>query len=181
MGSEGLSNLYLLRILNHCKLQRFRGVFSCDTIPRHIARQKHFTIICNLEEAGEPGSHFVAIVGKLDVVIYADPLGGALTAAAAAAAAVDTLKPQLVKFLAAATAARDRELVFEVQAVQHPQSAFCGFHAMLQVLYHDVDDHNLQIVYHRQDLRKNDIIVIKLIKKFICMYMTRGRNASHKK
>ena len=158
MTDQGLTNIFMLSMLQKCRLHRFKGVFSCDTIPKDIVKMKHFTLICNIDREDEPGSHYVAIIGQPHRIIYNDPL------------ALNILNADISEFLETATLYGKRKLELKNRAVQHPLSLFCGFHAMLQVLFYDCDNHHFKIKYSRSDLWKNDIIVIRMIKKFFHLY-----------
>jgi len=181
----GILNTYIDAVLKACPLRRYKGVYSCDNVPGSLAKEEYFNIICNLDKAGEPGSHFVAIIGRPEGVLYFDPLG------------LSNYNEHLQRFLERASAwgsgerpppsqqqqqrRRRRRLFTQGEPIQHPLSPFCGYHCLLMVLYHDRDDHGVVLRGFapttrgcNTELHKNDAVCLRYIDKFIRLY----RNAS---
>jgi hypothetical protein len=158
------TNHYLESVLGRCRLRRFRGVYSCDNIPRHIAEQKYFSIICNWDREGRPGSHFVAIIGRPDRVLYIDPLG------------LDCYNEDINAFLDTAANCKLWKRPIDVQAVpmQDIMSMMCGYHCMLAVLYFDRDNHGIIIDESRSrgGLLMDEAQCKKYIVKLINIYKT---------
>ena len=157
----GVSNHYILETLSKYPLVRFRGVFSCDTIPLEIANQQQFTLICNLDRQTGPGSHYVVIVGLPGRLYYVDPIG------------LDSFNDDINKFLASASkACGDRRIyVLKTPLPQDPSSEFCGLHAMLLVLFFDRDGHGIVLKGGSHTcLKQNDALCILYIVKFLRLY-----------
>lgn len=57
------------------KYPKFKGVFSADKLPRVNTLPKEFGLILNLDNSGEPGSHWVAIHKDTDSIHYYDSFG----------------------------------------------------------------------------------------------------------
>lgn len=145
-GSEddGLSNIYIDRLLNKIGLRRYRGTFSCNNIPSSIAKLPHFSIICNLDKVGEEGSHFVTVVGQPEQILYMDPL------------ALPCTNPSIAKFIEEAQLQGKRSLKEQKRQIQHPLSKYCGFYCMLYTLYYECDKHNIEPEFYQKNLLAND-------------------------
>ena len=179
----GILNTYIDAVLKTCPLSRYKGVYSCDNVPGSLAKDEYFNIICNLDKVGEPGSHFVAIIGRPEGVLYFDPLG------------LSNCNEHLQRFLELASVwgdkrpkqqqqqqqqqqrRRRRRLFTQGEPIQHPLSPFCGYHCLLMVLYHDRDDHGVVLRGFapttrgcNTELHKNDAVCLRYIDKFIRLY-----------
>ena len=71
-GAMGLSNLDIIKLVQHLKIPDFRGVFMRDTVPDK-PREKECGIL-NLNKSSEPGSHWVVFFKDEDKRIYFDYL-----------------------------------------------------------------------------------------------------------
>lgn len=72
---EGITNVEIIDFLEKCKkLKLFKGVFSKNTIPNYISKLCEFSIICNLSNNDEQGTHFITIIYKNKCLLFLDPL-----------------------------------------------------------------------------------------------------------
>jgi hypothetical protein len=149
------SNIYIDKTLHNIGTQRYMGIYSCDTIPQHIAALKHFSIICNLDKFGEHGSHFITIVGQPTRILYIDPLGQPCN------------NQFIAKFLQDAQQQSNRKLEWQTVAIQHPLSTFCGYYCMLMVLYHERRHHGIRLNFNIHNTLLNDRQCIQYINQFI--------------
>jgi hypothetical protein len=156
---EGLSNLYIMSVLKDCRLQHFKGVFSCNNIPDEIAMLRHFSIICNLEKEGELGSHFITIVATPVCLLYIDSLG------------MSCANSHLNQFM---TLTKRRVHSLDL-AMQHPTSPFCGFYAILMVLFYDLKNPPTTVQFHRHDLLTNDQQCISYVQQLIKYHINKKR------
>ena len=73
---RNLSNVEIADFLNSFHLQNFLGIASADTVPVPLLNSKeHFSLIANLDKYGDPGTHFITLIGLPTCVLYIDTLG----------------------------------------------------------------------------------------------------------
>lgn len=149
----GITNLDIDNLLENCNT--FYGTFSCDAIPLTLITKMRFSIICNLSKKSELGTHFVTIIVFKTYALYIDSLGLSCT------------NSDISNFLISL----NRSIFFNSVQFQNVNSIFCGFYAMLYVLYFD-SNKNSQImgkIRFTHDLVKNDIICVKYLNKLFHM------------
>jgi hypothetical protein len=151
-SAKGLSNVYIQKVAGKHARHNFAGTFSCNTIPQTLAERDSFSFVCNLDKAGEAGSHFIAVVADKNTVIYIDPLG------------IPCNNGYLKSFLVRC----NRRIVYNERTIQHPLSSFCGFYALLYVLYFDCSiSHNLQLIFSDTALEDNDGLCVEYLKHLL--------------
>ena len=69
----GIKSQQLQKILEKCIT--FDGIYSSDSIPHHLTKKVHFTIICNLSPSNQIGSHFITIKAYPSYILYIDSIG----------------------------------------------------------------------------------------------------------
>ena len=106
----------------------FMGVYSADQVPyERAARLASFSFIVNLSAAGEPGTHFVAVIGTPTKVEYADSLALPLNF-------IYDLRHGIEDIMAIS----NRRLTLTHRfPIQSASSLFCGLHAMLAIMLAD--------------------------------------------
>lgn len=143
MEAEGITNVYIDSILKSCSY--YRGIYSCDTIPKNLCDIDHFGIVCNLSKEEETGTHFISIIVFPKYVFYIDSLSGTC------------LNPDINKFLASL----QKPVFFNSKTIQSPSSLFCGFFAILFILYFEAY-RNFKLQFD-SELNNNDKICIKYL------------------
>ena len=61
MNQNGISNIYIDHLMDKISYS-FRGTFSADNIPKF--EDRWFSLIINLSNEGQIGSHFIALFIK---------------------------------------------------------------------------------------------------------------------
>jgi hypothetical protein len=95
----------------------FHGVYPADATPniKHILRkQDNISIIFNLSNHDEPGSHYVAVLITRTKIFYFDSYGKKLTN--------KHIKKFLIKF--------NQPIYYHVIPIQHKNSIFCGLYSL---------------------------------------------------
>jgi hypothetical protein len=151
---NGVTNKYIDSILfKHCK--HFCGTFSSDNIPNNLKNVDNFSIVCNLANEREAGTHFVCIISKSDYVLYIDTFG----------------LPCYVNSIREFLHALGKPIFFNDKAVQAVYSNFCGFFCILFVLHFDESKHGRRKIIFSQNLFENDAVCIREIKNILsCFY-----------
>ena len=67
MNLNGISNIYIDQLMNEIRWS-FRGTFSANNIPK--SEDKYFSLIVNLFNEGEIGTHFIAIFITESKILY---------------------------------------------------------------------------------------------------------------
>jgi hypothetical protein len=116
----GITNIYIDKLLTPLCAD-FEGTFSADTIPQHLSRKDRFSLIANLSEEKEAGTHFITIVGRPNFMLYIDSIGLPCT------------NIHIRNFLKSCK----RKLLYNTVVIQHPNNDFCGYFAILYVLLND--------------------------------------------
>lgn len=142
---EGLSNHYITSILEPACID-FRGVFSANTIPVQLLKCETYALVCNLSNAGERGTHFVAIIVKRNRVLYLDSLG------------LPCVVPQISGFLKRL----NKPVFYNSQQIQHSSSKFCGFYCILFVLYF-CKPTTTPLLFETEELLLNDATCVEKI------------------
>lgn len=148
---SGISNTFIETFLAN-KVTNFDGVFSADNIPKTIASKTYFIIICNQENEGEEGTHFVTIIGFPDYAIYLDSFG------------LPCKILRINQFLNSL----DRPIYYNDRQIQSHLSNFCGFYCIMYTLYFDKKingDKVENIFFDSVNLMNNDNSCLNEIKK----------------
>lgn len=152
---NGLTNKYVEDLCNlffKKNRETFLGVFPSDVIPK--TRKKEFAIIFNLSKHDEPGSHFIAIVKKIDKILYFDSLGKKCS--------VQTIKSFIQKF--------KLPVIFNTKQIQHNLSNFCGyfcFHFLYHCFYLKQSLPSYVKLFPFKELKQNDNLLLSFILNFI--------------
>jgi hypothetical protein len=133
----------------------FCGTYSCNNIPKDIAKLSIFSIICNIDKVGEIGSHFITIIGRSKRIMYIDPLAYPCT------------NKYIAKFLKKAQQYNNRKLEIQNVPIQHPISTYCGYFCMVFVLFFEKDNHGIKLKFNKHKLLLNDIKCIKYLVQFL--------------
>jgi hypothetical protein len=145
----GITNKYIESILLEQCSDNFKGVFSSDNVPHHLAATNQFSIICNLSKENEKGSHFISIIAFEDYVFYIDSFG------------LPCYESSLKKFLSKTS----RPIFFNTVQIQDFSSNFCGFYCMLFVLYFNA--RVKKKMTFSNNLSLNDSICVNYIKTLV--------------
>jgi hypothetical protein len=119
----GLTSEYINTFLEKLNIEYFSGVYACNNIPKYLITEKNFSIICNLDKDTEPGSHFITIICSPNAIIYIDSLGKLCS------------NKYIKQFLEGVSKKQNIRIINVVEKVQDTSSVFCGFFAILYVLY----------------------------------------------
>lgn len=146
----GLSNSYINNFLIKCNLTHFHGVFSADNIPKKFRNKVNASFICNLANSNISYGHFVTISMNKNLIFYCDPFGLPCT------------NINISNFLTSC----NRQIVYNNDKIQAPESHFCGFFCILFVLLYHYPE-NINKISFSKKLIKNDAKCIKYICKII--------------
>ena len=158
MGSnEGLSNRFLNRFLKSMKCKKFKGVFAVDRCPKPEKLPKTFSLIVNLSQAHQPGSHFVALyVDEGDYLWYFDSF----------ALPAPVYNRHLMLFLAKWI--RKNRLIHVMKwRIQSYESLFCGWFAASFCLFAEFKTSPAKFgsFFESKNLLQNEAIVQYLVKR----------------
>ena len=149
---RGVTNHFLSFILDkYFVVQDFKGVFSSNNVDCKIASLPKFSIICNLSEYGEYGSHFVTIIAFKDFLFYIDPLG------------IPCFVQSLCEFLKLC----NRKIFYNTKPIQNINDSYCGLYCLLFVLYYDSRCKYSGKLTFYSETEKNAKKCISMIKKLI--------------
>ena len=134
-------------VLKDCKTASVvTGIYAIDTLPVQV---KHpAALIVNLSPSASGGSHWVVIfIDKNRRGFYFDSLGRKVP------------KP-IMKFL------RRNCIYFKMNRTQyqHDDSILCGLFCII-FIYFKVRNQNILKSFNTKDLKKNDLLVLKLVRK----------------
>lgn len=163
-GGGGMSNHDIEALLRPL-CSNFQGVFSADTIPPCLLQpspppsqqqqRPHFSIVCNLSEVDEPGTHFVTILSFANFVLYLDSLGLPCTTPPIAAFLRQLNKPVFSNRLQIQDATR---------------SNYCGLYCILFILHFShrcSSDARFFWWKEKHELFRNDAMCLKCIRKIL--------------
>lgn len=150
-NDNGLSDLYIENVLeNTCVL--FNGCFSCDNISENICSLKYASLIVNLSNSYESGTHFITIILKPQHVIYLDSFG----------------KPCQNDLIYEFMRKCNRPIIMNDLCIQHVLSNYCGFFCMALCLYHD-SERDFYLNYSN-NLIENDVLSVLYVIDMINEY-----------
>ena len=144
MTMEGLTNWWMHDFLECITLQDYAGIYSSDNIPMCVLMRRNFSIICNLSQQGEKGTHFTTICRRNNSYFLVDSIG--LT--------YETLPTAL------------KEIVPRNIGIVHPKplqpilSNACGFYCIQFVLQYDSNINARNIKSFSFNVEENDEICI---------------------
>ena len=147
---EGLTNAYIEK--NGLKLiKNFLGCYPADINLK--TKKKNFSVIFNLSNHNETGTHFVAISCNKDVIIYFDSFGNPCT------------NKHLKLFLE--KNCRNKKLIYNKTKVQSDKSTFCGIFCLGFLLsqQNNITLNNFLKIFHPTNLPVNDQIILEFFKK----------------
>jgi len=151
---NGVTNHYLEGFLKPLT-KHFIGVYSADNLPANLSKSKKFSLICNHDKVGEPGSHFITVVHLGFCILYIDSLG--------LPCRIEDIRNFLLFF--------QLPVFYNSRQLQSIESSFCGFYCILYVLYFEkmFDSHvfNSKLVFHLNNLILNDQLCIKQISNML--------------
>ena len=142
--SRGVTNVFIEEILFD-NASHFYGVFSNDNVNPNLKYLNRFSVVCNLSNGNEDGSHFVAIIALPTYVLYIDSFG------------LPCVTENLCEFLSTL----NKPVYHNSKQIQDFYSNYCGFYCMLYVLYFDKE--RLFTIEFTDNLKKNDTLCIKYI------------------
>jgi hypothetical protein len=148
-----ISNNYIESILQR-RTKYFIGVYSADNLPQNLNTSEKFTLICNHDNVGEAGSHFISIICFPDYVFYLDSFGYPCN--------IDTIKYFLQSL--------KRKIFYNSLQLQDFTSSYCGFYCILYSLYFDkIFDSMapLKIKFNMNNLLENDMLCVEQIKRLV--------------
>ena len=143
----GLSNVYIEGLLRS-KCCKFVGVYSCNNLP-DLNRSCMFSLVCNLSEDDEPGTHFITILHTERNIIYIDPFGHPCE------------NEKIQTFIRSF----DRAPIYNETQIQDYESSFCGFYAILFCLYFEHPE-SVVLRFNRR-LANNDNLCIDYITQLL--------------
>lgn len=141
MKEVGLTNIYLDKILIK-RCSDYVGIYSSNNIPLQVGEgRKKYSLICNLSEEGESGSHFITILvmgGRW--LYYLDSLG------------LPCLSQHIMKWMT-----KQKLPIFHNSvAIQSANSLLCGYYCMLYVLLYDSNTKSPITAQFSKDYEDND-------------------------
>ena len=160
---EGITSIFIdLMLLGRAK--NYSGCYSDDTLPYNLHLLKSFVLVCNLSKSYDRGSHFVTIVKSQRYMYYIDSFGRP--------------PPPKCDGIHSFLKASSIPVFVNYRQLQHPESSFCGFFAILFCLLYSNSENDGNLVhesefplFHSDDLRKNDQLCLKHICKFTREWM----------
>jgi len=150
----GLSNIYLLNLAKKLNLKKFKGIFSCDTLPKPEKHWEEFSLISNLSKYDEKGSHFIAIYVLPDKIIYFDSYGIKCTN----------------EFINEYLQTIGKNLFYNTRRIQDVDSIFCGYFCLAFILVTESSEYsfdNFMNNFDKKNLLNNENIVTRIIRYFI--------------
>lgn len=114
----GLTNIEIDDFLKK-KCSNYIGVFSPDTLS--LKSQQIGSLVCNLSDSNQIGSHFIAIINQKDRVLYVDSFG------------IKCEIPKIRRVLNSLS----KPIFFNNEIIQDINSSYCGFFVILFCLYFD--------------------------------------------
>ena len=146
--NSGVSNHFIDSILRPLHIG-FHGVFSANTIPTQLLRCEAFSVICNLSNVNERGSHFVAIIVEPKRVLYLDSLG------------LPCIVLEINNFLRRLK----KPVFYNSRQIQDFKSKYCGFYCILFVLHFHKP--SIPLMFESEDLVANDLSCIRKITELL--------------
>ena len=129
----------------------FRGTFSANNIPKF--KDNFFSLIVNLSNEGETGTHFIAIFITENKILYFDSLGSL------------QINPNIKHYLET----YKKPISYDQKQIQHLLSSHCGFFCIAFIICVEnmIQTKNFLKIFHKRKLYLNDFICVKIITNFI--------------
>ena len=120
----------------------FRGTFSANNIPKF--KDNFFSLIVNLSNEGETGTHFIAIFITENKILYFDSLGSF------------QINPNIKHYLET----YKKPISYDQKQIQHLLSSHCGFFciAFIICIENMVPTPTFKKIFLRIELFQNDSI-----------------------
>ena len=149
LNNIGLSEKHIEQFLA-ANSTTFQGVYACNELPLKLEKKKEFSIVVNLSTNEHPGTHWISIVAKHNLILYMDSFG------------LPIFNNYILNFIKNCK----RKIVYNKQQIQSHQSLYCGFYAILFILYYE-KNHNFYLNFHtnKHDLILNDKMCINYIQQ----------------
>ena len=149
----GISNHYLIEILNRCQLKYWQGVFSSDTLPNKLHALKDYAVIVNFARENQVGTHFIALAKINHKLFLFDSL-----------ATPSTLLPATLREW---MESEHGTFVFK-QPIQHALSEFCGMYCLYFILWLSLPTSSRQhrfspLKFSSSNTKLNDKICVDMI------------------
>ena len=151
MEENGISNVYIDKLMKKISSRSFNGTFSIDNIP--VFDDDVFSIIINLSKQNEIGTHFIAVYVLENKILYFDSFGNQVNDS--------SLKRYLKKYR--------KSIIFSNIQLQNLLSSHCGFFcvAFILCIENGMSLDNFLKQFYRNNLHLNDYICVNIIKIFI--------------
>lgn len=153
----GVTNTLVNRFCRQICSDDFKGVFSADCIPLQLAARPRFIIVVNLGKrkgvrGALPVGHFVTIAVSRSALLYIDPFG------------LPCVQPDISAFLRLC----GRKTYINLRQIQHFNSAYCGFYAILFAAYLDREHRGgkkkmPKLCFKKNNLYQNDKLCMKYL------------------
>ena len=154
----GITKTLLNSICSSFAPNLYKGLFSPQEIPfQKLKKLSHFTIIVHLK--GLTIGHFVTIYVSPTTIYYIDPYGFPC---------LDQNVRTFLKKLRNNTKWMKRNIFYNEKQIQHRKSVYCGFYAILYVIYFDSNvNQNKVTIKFSNNLFNNDMLCKQYINKLI--------------
>ena len=160
MELDGISNQYIDQLMQEISYT-FRGTFSADNIPEFEG--ENFSLIINLSNVGEKGSHFIAVSISENQILYFDSFGSLQTNS--------NIEKYLKRY--------KKRILYTKYQIQHLISSHCGFFCISFILCMEskISIQNFFKMFYKKKLYLNDFICVDIITYFIThMYLRESNN-----
>lgn len=158
---SGLSNFELEQIGKKC-LVNFKGVYPSDSFPQIQKNEEYFSIIFNLSPHNEPGTHFIAVVRKKNILYYFDSFG----------------EPCNEKNLKKNLAKQTSSITYNSKKLQQDKSLFCSFFCLAFILHIQKNNSTSMLSFLNNfpcKISQNDLFIKKYVKKEISNIICRKK------
>ena len=146
---EGITNIYIEKVLARAKCQLFKGCFSADNIELNLLDEPKFSFICNTAKQDQEGEHFVTVIVNDDSIYYIDTFANHCE------------NEPILSFLQKLK----KPIFCNYKQIQHNNSVCCGFFCILFVLYFEKPQ-SFDMSFSNE-LEQNDKICERYIKKLL--------------
>lgn len=155
---EGITNLEIVDFLTSQKnLQYFKGVYSSNNIPvKKLLLLNNFSIICNLSQVNEKGTHFITLIYKkfnnFSYILYLDSLS------------LNNVPEEIQNFITQLDV--NRKFILST-ALQSTLSDTCGIFCIFFVMLFDLPISDIKLVKYDAVLINNNEKCVRNIKKLV--------------
>lgn len=150
---SGVTNGYLEKIAKKFIGKSFLGVFPSDSHP-NVSKKQNYSVIFNLSEHNEEGTHFVCLYYNGKILKFFDPLG-------------DKLNNSNIKLFIEKNLKNNKIFCDLKYKIQSDESNFCSFYCLAFLLSQKLNQSTKKFfsLFNHNNLRKNDDVVIKFLTK----------------